>query len=75
VWRRRLGGVFFASPVAGDGKVYFTSETGETYVLRAGRKAELLATNDLGERFLASPALSRGLIVLRADGRLFAVGR
>jgi hypothetical protein len=55
--------------------VYFTSETGETYVLRAGRKAELLATNDLGERFLASPALSRGLIVLRADGRLFAVGR
>ena len=75
VWRRRLGGVFFASPVAGDGKVYFTSETGETYVLRAGRKAEVLATNDLGERFLASPALSRGLIVLRADGRLFAVGR
>lgn len=75
VWRHRLGGVFFASPVAGDGKVYFTSETGETYVLRAGRTAEVLATNDLGERFLASPALSPGLIVLRADGRLFAVGR
>jgi outer membrane protein assembly factor BamB len=75
VWRHRLGGVFFASPVAGDGKVYFTSETGETYVLRAGRTAEVIATNDLGERFLASPALSHGLIVLRADGRLFAVGR
>jgi outer membrane protein assembly factor BamB len=75
VWRHRLGGVFFASPVAGDGKVYFTSETGETYVIRAGRTAELLATNDLGERFLASPAISRGRLFLRADGRLFAVGR
>ena len=74
LWRHRLGGVFFASPVAGDGKVYFTSETGEVYVLRAGRTPELLATNDLGERFLASPAISRGRIFLRADGRLFAVG-
>ena len=75
VWRHRLGGVFFASPVAGDGKVYFTSETGETYVLRAGRTATVLATNDLGERFLASPALARGMIILRADAQLFAVGR
>ena len=39
VWRHRLGGVFFASPVAGDGKIYMVSETGETYVLRAGRDA------------------------------------
>ena len=39
VWRHRLGGVFFASPVAGDGKVYLVSETGETFVLRAGRTA------------------------------------
>jgi outer membrane protein assembly factor BamB len=75
VWRLRLPGVFFASPVAGDGKVYFTSETGETFVLEAGRTAKLMATNDLGERFLASPAIGRGRIVLRADGRLFAIGR
>ena len=58
VWQHRLGGVFFASPVAGDGKVYFVSETGETFVLKAGRTAEVLATNDLGERFLASPAIA-----------------
>ena len=58
VWQHRLGGVFFASPVAGDGKVYFVSETGETFVLKAGRTPEVLATNDLGERFLASPAIA-----------------
>lgn len=73
VWRERLGGIFFASPVAGDGKVYFLSETGETYVLRAGRKAEVIAKNELGERFLASPAIAGSMIVLRGDRTLFAI--
>jgi outer membrane protein assembly factor BamB len=73
LWRHRLGGVFFASPVAGDGKIYMVSETGETFVLRAGRKPEVLARNDLGERFIASPAVSRGRILLRSDGTLFCV--
>ena len=75
IWQHRLGGIFFASPVAGDGKVYFVSETGETFVLKAGRTAEVLATNDLGERFVASPAIARGRIFLRSDRTLFAVGR
>ena len=75
VWRHRLGGVFFASPVAADGKIYMVSETGETYVLRAGREPEVLARNDLGERFLASPAISQGRILLRSDRTLFAIGR
>ncbi|MFB3826530.1 MAG: PQQ-binding-like beta-propeller repeat protein [Bryobacteraceae bacterium] len=74
VWRERLEGIFFASPVAGDGKVYFVSETGETFVLRAGRKPEVLARNQIGERFLASPAISGGRIYLRSDGILFAIG-
>ena len=75
VWRHRLGAVFFASPVAGDGKIYFVSETGETFVLKAGRTPEVLATNDLGERFIASPAIAGGRIFLRSDRTLFAVGK
>ena len=74
IWRHRLNGVFFASPVAADGKIYMASETGETFVLRAGRTPEVLATNDLGERFIASPAVSGGRIFLRSDRTLFAVG-
>jgi outer membrane protein assembly factor BamB len=74
VWRHRLGGVFFASPVAGDGKIYLLSETGETFVLRAGRTPQLLAKNNLNERFIASPAVSRGRLFLRGDRTLFAVG-
>ncbi len=74
IWRRRLGGVFFASPVAGDGKIYMLSETGEMFVLRAGREPEILAQNNLGERFIASPAISNGRLFLRSDGTLFSIG-
>jgi outer membrane protein assembly factor BamB len=75
VWRQRLRGVFFASPAAGDGKVYLVSETGETFVVRAGMEPEILARNDLGERFIASPAISRGHLFLRSDENLFCIGK
>ena len=74
VWRHRLDGIFFASPVVGNGRVYLVSETGTTFVLRAGRKPEVLAENRLDERFIASPAISGGRIFLRSDRTLFAVG-
>jgi hypothetical protein len=69
-----LSGVFFASPVAGDGKIYMVSETGETFVLEAGREPKVLARNDLGQRLIASPAISNGRLLLRSDRTLFAVG-
>jgi outer membrane protein assembly factor BamB len=75
VWRQRLGGIFFASPTAGDGKVYFVSETGETVVLQTGREPHILARNNLGERFIASPAISGGQLFLRSDETLFCIGK
>ncbi len=74
VWQDRLGGVYSASPLAGDGKVYFFSETGETLVLKAGRRLEVLARNDLGEHVVSSPAVSDGQIFIRTDESLMAVG-
>ncbi len=75
LWRQRLDGVFFASPVAGDGKVYLVSETGTTFVLRAARQPEVIARNELSGRFLASPAISRGYVLLRSDDSLYGIGR
>jgi outer membrane protein assembly factor BamB len=75
IWRERLGGIFFGSPVAGDGKIYLVSETGETFVLRAGREPQVLARNDIGERLIASPAISHGSLFLRSDGALFCIGK
>jgi outer membrane protein assembly factor BamB len=75
VWRHRLDGVFFASPVAGDGKIFMLSETGDMFILRAGPTAVVIAQNKLDERFIASPAISNGHIFLRGDRTLFSIGR
>jgi outer membrane protein assembly factor BamB len=74
VWQQRIEGIFSASPVAGDGKVYFASETGEVIVIRSARTPEVVARNDIGERLMASPAISNGQIFLRTDDHLFAIG-
>ena len=74
VWQQRVGGIFSASPVAGDGKVYLLSETGDTIVLDAGPTPSVLARNSLGERIMHSPAISRGQIFIRTDRHIVAVG-
>ena len=75
VWQERVDGIFSASPVAAGGKIYFVSETGETIVVRSGRQPAVIAKNDIGERLIASPAVSKGQIFLRSDGQLFCVGK
>jgi outer membrane protein assembly factor BamB len=75
LWRERLGSLFSASPVAADGHVYLLNEEGDTFVLKAGREKNLVAKNRLGERTLASPAISRGQIFIRSDDNLYCIGR
>jgi outer membrane protein assembly factor BamB len=75
LWQERVGGTFSASPIAGDGKVYFVSEGGETIVIKAGRSFEIIARNKLDGHFVASPAAGGGKVFLRADDRLYAVGK
>jgi outer membrane protein assembly factor BamB len=73
VWRERLGGIYSASPVAADGHVYLFGESGETLVLKASRKPELVARNKVNLRILGSPAFSGGRIFLRGDRQLVAI--
>jgi outer membrane protein assembly factor BamB len=75
VWRERIDGVFTASPVAGDGKIYMLSETGDTVVLKAGRQPEVLSRNAIDGRILASPAISGGRLFIRTDNAVVAIGR
>lgn len=74
IWKQRLGGDFSASPVLAGGNVYAISEDGATHVFRAGRKFELVAKNDLGERCLATPAICGGSIFIRTEGHLYCIG-
>jgi outer membrane protein assembly factor BamB len=70
-WQERLGDDYSASPVHGDGRVYFQSENGKTTVVKAGKKFETLATNKLDERTLASFAAADGALFLRTAGHLY----
>ncbi|MCI0458721.1 MAG: PQQ-binding-like beta-propeller repeat protein [Gemmataceae bacterium] len=79
VYEQRLprAGQIYASPVLADGKLYYVSRTGRTFVLAARPKFEQLAVNDLGERatFNASPAVADGRLFLRSDRFLYCIGK
>ena len=62
---------YYASPVAGDGKVYFVSRSGIASVLRAGAEQELLSVSDLADEVAATPALADGRLYLRTRSALY----
>ena len=64
---------FSASPVHVNGKVYFTNDEGQTFVIEAGPKFKLLHVNELGEQTLASPALVDGTWYWRTSSSLRAI--
>ena len=51
------------------------NESGVGYVVKAGKTYELLATNELGERSLASPAVADGALYIRTEGHLWKIGK
>ena len=75
-YQRRIQniGEYFASPVAGDGKIYVTGENGRVVVLESGPKLKVLAKNDLGESCLATPAIADGRLYFRTRTKLICVG-
>jgi outer membrane protein assembly factor BamB len=65
---------FSASPVTADGKLYFTGELGDVFVLRFSRDFEVLACSRLDEFCLATPAISEGLLFFRTTENLVTIG-
>jgi len=55
---------FTASPVAFEGKILMTSEDGDTFMVKAGPKHEVLGTNSVGEPVYASPSIAYGRIFI-----------
>jgi outer membrane protein assembly factor BamB len=74
VWSERLGGHYSASPLAAAGRIYLFSEEGKTTVLAAGREFKKLAQNELGDGFMASPAVSGEALFLRSRTQLYRIG-
>jgi outer membrane protein assembly factor BamB len=67
-------GDYYASPVAGDGKIYFVSKEGKVTVIRAAANRETLSTGDLDEQVIAAPAIADSLIYIRTEGTLYCFG-
>jgi len=63
-----------ASGVASNGKLYYSTEQGDVFVVAAGPEFEILARNRMDELIMATPALSEDMIYFRTVGQLVAVG-
>lgn len=77
LYQKRLGSGkagFTASPVAADGKLYFTSEAGVIYIVAAGAEFEQVAANEMDAFCMATPAISGGLLIVRTTDHVVAIG-
>ena len=80
IYQQRLGGqgsayAFTASPVASDGRIYFSSEDGEIFVVKAGPVFEVLATNKMNDVILATPAISQKMFIVRSVGAVYGIAK
>ncbi len=73
-WMQRLGTHFSSSLVSAGGLVYFTSDDGDTTIVRPDSKLTIVAENKLGELCYASPAISGGQIFFRGEKNLVCIG-
>jgi outer membrane protein assembly factor BamB len=78
IYRNPIGGdisSYSASPVAADGKLYFSDEYGNIHIVKAGSSYEHLAVNKMDEICMATPAISGKTLFIRARSNLFAIGK
>ena len=74
VWRERLDGAFYCSPICIGDRLYAVSRSGELFVISTGDTFKLLGRVDLGERSSATPAVANGVLYLRTERHLLSVG-
>jgi outer membrane protein assembly factor BamB len=72
-YKQNLNKAFTASGIAADGKLYFSAEDGNIYVIQAGPEYKLIATNKLNDICMASPAISANTLFFRTQHYVIAV--
>ncbi len=73
VWKKRIGGRYASSPIYAAGRIYYFDQDGKTTVIEPGREYKLLATNELDDGFMASPAVADGALFLRTKSHLYRI--
>jgi outer membrane protein assembly factor BamB len=74
VWSTHVTSNFDASPLYIDGNIWFFSVKGEVLVIKAGRKYEVVAENQLESGIWATPAVLRNSMIIRTQKYLFRIG-
>jgi len=72
-YKSSLNEAFTASGIAADGKLYFSSEEGNVYVVKAGPEFQIISKNDLKDICMATPAISGNTLFFRTQHFLIAV--
>jgi outer membrane protein assembly factor BamB len=79
VYKERMprAGQVYASALLAEGKIYYLTRDGKTYVVAAKPEFELLATNELRDRsiFNGSPAVDGSRLLIRSDKFLYCIGK
>jgi outer membrane protein assembly factor BamB len=74
-WQERQNQRHFASPLLAEGRIYFFGNEGKCTVVKADKKFEKLAENQLEGTVVATPAIVDGAIFLRTDTHLYRIGK
>jgi len=73
IWSTHMNAAFNASPVYINGNIWFFSSKGEVLVLKAGRKYEVVAQNQMDSGIWATPAVLRNSMILRTQKYLYRI--
>lgn len=73
VWEDRFPGQHLPSPVVAGDRLYFSNDRGDTHVIKAADKFEVLATNKLPDAMTASPAVADGAFYIRTKKQLIKI--
>ncbi|MEP3482338.1 MAG: PQQ-binding-like beta-propeller repeat protein [Fuerstiella sp.] len=73
IWKKRVGGNYFGSPICIDEKLYCIDVDGTVAVIAASDKYRLFGKFPLGQPSKSTPAYSNGSLYFRTDSKLFAL--
>jgi outer membrane protein assembly factor BamB len=73
LWNKRLKGGFWATPVVAGGHIFCPNQEGQCFVISVENEGEVVATNEIGESVLGSPAVANDALYIRGEKHLIKV--
>jgi len=74
VWSTHVRSNYEASPLYVNGNIWFFSVKGEVLAIKAGRKYEVTAHNQMDSGIWATPAVLRNSVIIRTQEYLYRIG-